>query len=455
MKKIAAIVGLLTVFWIGSGQVMAENSSKAPGNNVIADVGVMGPGGSLLIYYRDGNQIVVRNCGKDYPDVKVKNYKREDCKTVGLENRIPVAAFKRALQSAFYLGDADSLKPLTPEDVKAYRVNSDKPPQSLLEQRKNALEAKLARIKSFIEEAQGTDAQSAADLKETEKALKEARAELSAGQGKGGAIKKVNGIIDDLVDNKITSSELKKVSSVKDSDQAIYTLLSQYDGSKPECGTDEALNGSRQAPAAPEEGKPASPADTTWLERHWTPGIPGISPAFAGGVTIDARIKDCAAFPGSSKKGKGVPWNLVSRKLDPTSRKFKEVWKDSNTGKLWGDRLESTYVHDTQYPRKGYEAAVEMDGKTVKKEMACVSKEGKAASAGIQEKAFGLPSIEEFEQAEKDGIREVVPEMGGHFFWSASLYPYDPDFARVFGGGNGGSGYGSRDDGGSVRCVGR
>ena len=89
-------------------------------------------------------------------------------------------------------------------------------------------------------------------------------------------------------------------------------------------------------------------------------------------------------------------------------------------------------------------------------EKACNSDEGKRANAGIREKKWGLPKIEEFEQAEKDGVREVVPNMAGHWFWSASLDPNSTDIARDFSGGYGGSYYGYRDYGNvSVRCVGR
>ena len=116
---------------------------------------------------------------------------------------------------------------------------------------------------------------------------------------------------------------------------------------------------------------------------------------------------------------------------------------------LWGDTLDSDYSHYN---------AVELSatGKVLS-EKACASDEGKKASAGIREKSFGLPTIEEFQKAEQDGIREVVPNMYGHWFWSASLYPSNAYFARVFSGYDGYS-Y-SRDDRDDddleVRCVGR
>ena len=78
------------------------------------------------------------------------------------------------------------------------------------------------------------------------------------------------------------------------------------------------------------------------------------------------------------------------------------------------------------------------------------------ANSGISDKKFGLPTVDEFRKAEADGIREALPNMRDHFFWSASLYPYVSDFARVFSGYDGYSYVDFRDNGGySVRCVGR
>ena len=73
-------------------------------------------------------------------------------------------------------------------------------------------------------------------------------------------------------------------------------------------------------------------------------------------------------------------------------------------------------------------------------------------------KKFGLPTIEEFKAAEENGIREVLPNMKGNWFWSASLRsPFGSYYARIFSGNSGVSSYvGARDyydD--TVRCVGR
>ena len=94
-------------------------------------------------------------------------------------------------------------------------------------------------------------------------------------------------------------------------------------------------------------------------------------------------------------------------------------FKDNKTGLIWGPIQYGKYTH--------YEA----------------------------EAKFGhaLPTKEEFEEAEKNGIRQVF-DMKKRYFWSASVHPKDEDFAFDFSGNNGYVYYDSRDDGfGSVILI--
>ena len=171
--------------------------------------------------------------------------------------------------------------------------------------------------------------------------------------------------------------------------------------------------------------------------------------------TIAERVADCAKLPGSSADYKGdvpgqklVEWNLVSRARHRSSGRYYEVWKDSKTGLLWGDRLEGSYSH--------YDAIEIKDG-VVKYEKACHSKEGRIAYARITEKHFGLPTAEEFREAEKDGIEFVLPNMptfgrADEYFWTATLDSQKAGDAYFF---RGGLSSASRNVGGWARCVGR
>ena len=142
--------------------------------------------------------------------------------------------------------------------------------------------------------------------------------------------------------------------------------------------------------------------------------------------SIDERIKDCSYQKTSSKE----EFVLVTR-----TKEFKEVHKDTKSGLLWGDRLPSAMSH--------YSA-----------EKACNA--SLAEVAKLSGHTWRLPSKEEFEQAEKDGVRKALPNMN-YWWWSSSVRRNNSDYAWLFVGYYGGVGdFGfrySRDYNYSVRCV--
>ena len=404
---------LLAIFVMGS--------QGAFGGDVI-----VAAGGEVMIYYRDRNDIVVRNCGSDYPVIN----KRSDCTTVGQENRVPVAVFKSALQFEFLISDADKLKPLTADEVKAYRQADSGQLNQLLDQQKKELDAKLARIQDSIKNY-GRDSKTGQDLASTTKLLADVKKELTTAQGGAAAIQKVNELIDDIVDKKIAFQKLTSVSSALASDQAVYTLLKQFDASKPECGTDEIIR-RRTTP----QGTSGGSRGVSSKEKPRVDRMPASAPG------IDARMDDCQNISSSTKSytnknnGQTVIWKLVSRKRDPSTGKFYEVWQDSSTRVLWGDRLDS---HSDQSSAQSK----------------CNGTEGKRAVAGISEKTFELPTKKDFKDAIENGILEVLPNLRGHWFLSSLVSSYNDHFAWGFDSSNGGI-YGDYRRGvGSVRCVAR
>ncbi len=145
--------------------------------------------------------------------------------------------------------------------------------------------------------------------------------------------------------------------------------------------------------------------------------------------SVDERIKDCSYQLTSEKEG----FVLVTRSKD-----FKEVHKEVSTGLFWSDRLPKTMNH--------YSA-----------EKACNSSLKEVA--GISGVTWRLPSKEEYEQAEKNGIRKALPNMS-YWFWSSSVHRNNSDYAWLFNGYDGFVDYYYRSDGNdydyySVRCVAR
>jgi hypothetical protein len=143
-------------------------------------------------------------------------------------------------------------------------------------------------------------------------------------------------------------------------------------------------------------------------------------------IEIEDRIKNCNQSVQANFTSI-VSWNLVARSTDPSSGKTYEVWQDSMTGILWGDKLDQQYTH--------YDAVV-LDTNwdhRVLRELACNSEDGHRATAGITEVAFGLPQQQEIYQAVRDGLLEVLPNLRkGDYFWSASLDANYIDAAQVF-----------------------
>lgn len=106
-------------------------------------------------------------------------------------------------------------------------------------------------------------------------------------------------------------------------------------------------------------------------------------------------------------------------------KELPEGWLDEETGLIW-DKTAKTGI--THYQAEEY----------------------------AKEQGKRLPTKEEFETAEKHGIRKVLPEIKKQWLWSSTVYPGDSDYAYEFYGGNGGVDVDYRDssyDGDAARCV--
>jgi hypothetical protein len=78
------------------------------------------------------------------------------------------------------------------------------------------------------------------------------------------------------------------------------------------------------------------------------------------------------------------------------------------------------------------------------------------AEVGGIKASWRLPTIKEFERAEKNGVRSSLPNIEKNRFWSSSVRSYFSHDAWMFYGDNGSSGSVSRSYYGfSVRCVAR
>ena len=129
-------------------------------------------------------------------------------------------------------------------------------------------------------------------------------------------------------------------------------LLAQFDASKPECGTDANVGGVQ--------------------------------------LTIQARIENCEDFQSFRTTSpaivgvQGWSWDLVARKHDPSQGQILRAWQDGLSGNLWSDALDDIYTLDEA------ELGVDRGDSVVLAEIACVSVDGKRATAEITERSFGV-----------------------------------------------------------------
>jgi hypothetical protein len=139
--------------------------------------------------------------------------------------------------------------------------------------------------------------------------------------------------------------------------------------------------------------------------------------------TVEDRIKDCAVQDGSVHGN----FTLVTRTTE-----FKEIYLDEKSKLLWSDRLADGMTH-------------------FKAQESC--KSDLAEVVNVKGLTWRLPSIDEYKEADKNGVRAALPNMSD-WFWSSSVYQYGSSYAWGLDGVSGGVGIVNRSYyDGSVRCV--
>lgn len=310
-----------------------------------------------FIYKIDREEIVLQICVSG--EVNTKN----ECIGESSTNRIAAYYFMQILLSPYLIIDSDKLKPLTDEEKKAYSTAGIKPSE-IMQKRKENLNHKLNLIKKLLKEEK---------IKDSKKILSLAEKQLIASDPSATHIFKLNELIQKVFKDKIDASN--KQSIVESETEANKIFWRQFDSSIHQCGNNKSQ-------------------------------------------TIAQRISSCSMSITINKDKRKIIWNLVARKRSDRNGKFYEVWKDSQTGLLWGD------LYDKLKP---YFHLVDVDPKTkVVKDKLCSTDEYDIPSAGLSPQNFSLPTIEEFEQALKNGISEVVPNMN-NWFWSSTTFPSEYD----------------------------
>ena len=273
------------------------------------------------------------------------------------------------------------------------------------------------------------------------------------------------------------------------------TQISQSDEVTTYAGVDLPA-GYREVPDILLDDEGSVGGNVTFVDRTgWSTTTCGLS------GTIDQRIADCAAngtigteatWDGAVKGNAGQgAWKLVTREGDLGSSLAgagREVWRDERTGLLWsskvatslnwckasgsnfitnnpsaqddpndycdnatsqttgtgpGNKAISACYEDGENYFTGTDGAIDDAGK------------GSLGSASTPAVRWRLPSIYEYEQANINGIRFVLPDSDGNYEWSASVVSSNRNSAWYFNGLNGIVYYLNRFNSRAVRCVGR
>ena len=263
---------------IGSAQSIASTRSIA---SAIDDVGVVGPDGQVSLFYRYGENIIVKKC----PGVVLGNNSieaRNKCN--GEKKSIPVDSFKLLMKALISNTDSMSLQPLSSEEVEEYLKKG--PSVEEIER----IDARLKEIEDLIT-AYG---EGNAPLKEKMKLENDQRRYKK----RKDAIEKVNSEVERVVAIISSQKGLELAKFDPDRHQFMYTILKRVS-----------------------ELKKVSDLSVVPC------GLQG---------SVDERISDCSDQSNSQEEG----FVLVTKSKD-----LQEVYMEVSTGLLWSDRLPETLTY--------------------------------------------------------------------------------------------------------------
>lgn len=163
-------------------------------------------------------------------------------------------------------------------------------------------------------------------------------------------------------------------------------------------------------------------------------------------VTLADRIANCgnADFQNYVRAtSQNTIWALVSRVWDYNDETHKEVWFDFSTKTLWSDKISGVYTHQ--------QAIRIQPNDEISQETACQSQQ--AAAIIPPNEKFRLPTRDEYEIAERLGVREVLPRFQNEYYWSSSRIPLNASLPFFFRGDRGTTMPDSMYFRLSVRCV--
>ena len=203
---------------IGQGCSRLNKTSRYP----TMALGLIGPKGEVILFYKERNQIVVKQC-ENYTVLKLES----DCEILPgtVVQNISVSNFKDSLQMAlrFPFGNYD-------EDMKKkielLNTSKNDNVKDLLKRQKE-LKLQVSKIEAFIEEF-GVGNVDSGRLSSLKEALSQVDGELGGHLELGRIVKEINGKIDDLVDRVISSKTLHRYAFSEDKAGFVFNILRSF-----------------------------------------------------------------------------------------------------------------------------------------------------------------------------------------------------------------------------------
>ncbi len=314
---------------IGCSQVRENKRIPA---SVVEDVGIIGPDGGVIIFYKEADYIIVKNCDAHTLLGATTSEARTNCS--GIQNQVPLNVFKNAVKNLVSSRLINNLRPLTPEEVTAFE-NSD-----LAHLPVENMVSELEKINRFIKlyGAQNADIIRRDDLIKS----------LDSVKARERAIQKIDSQIETAIKLITDNSKLTIIKFNSDQDQFLYTTLKKFDpASKYPCGLsggiyDRIRDCSHQQDSRKERFVLVSrQKDFSEIYQEvntgllWGDELPTKEPYYLASNSCDKYLK------ADSELGK-LPWRL------PTKFEFEEAERNFVRTSL--PRMESVFWTSSAYP---------------------------------------------------------------------------------------------------------
>ena len=219
------IKGLTTFAIFALGVTFMSCSHVKEGKRETAsmnDMGIIGPKGSVLLYYRDGDFIIVKNCDANTVLGNTPAEARANCKSRE-SNKVPVESFKMELRNLVSIDRLNSLMPITPDEVTGYPNVGASTAQT------ESMIIELDKINAFITRY-GAENANIVRRDELVRSLK-------SNEDRMKVINKINAEIEKAISFITDQSTLTLKKFNTDKDQFLFTILYHFNLHKPfPCG---------------------------------------------------------------------------------------------------------------------------------------------------------------------------------------------------------------------------